>query len=158
MAKNIFKDDPRIKKIDFKPGQTIIKENFTDTKLYILRKGKVEIIKQGIHITFIEERGTFIGEISSIVGSPRNATVKAASDVSMNVIENLSDFLKDNPEVALNLAKVLGGRIMDMNAKFVALKKNIDELEKIVMQEVEKETQEIADVQSSLQEIEKTFF
>ncbi len=156
MAKNIFKDNPLIKEVHFKPGEKIIKENFTDTKLFILRKGKVEVTKEGIRLTTIEDKGTYIGEISSILGIPRNATVTAVSDVSLYLVEKVSDFLKQNPEAALDLGRVLAGRIVDMNERFVEIKKNFDEITQTLIKDVEEDTGQLNSIQASLKEIEKS--
>ncbi len=98
--------------LQFQAGTTIIHEDDEDRKLYVLLEGKCSVHKQGVEITSFSERGTCFGEMSMILNIPRTATVKAASDVKVHVIEvDLNTMLAKYPEMTKIILRTLAKRI-----------------------------------------------
>merc|ERR1712002_935497 len=64
------------------PGEIIIKQGNEGDNFYIIDQGDVEIYVNGEKVISIGEGGSF-GELALIYGTPRAATVKAASDVKL---------------------------------------------------------------------------
>merc|ERR1712128_200488 len=64
------------------PGEIIIKQGNEGDNFYIIDQGEVEIYVNGEKVLNIGEGGSF-GELALIYGTPRAATVKAASDVKL---------------------------------------------------------------------------
>merc|ERR1712106_1190699 len=64
------------------PGEMIIQQGDEGDNFYILDQGEVEIYVNGEKVLNIGEGGSF-GELALIYGTPRAATVKAASDVKL---------------------------------------------------------------------------
>ena len=98
--------------LQFQAGTTIIQEDEEDRKLYVLLEGKCSVHKHGVEITSFSERGTCFGEMSMILNIPRTATVKAASDVKVHVIEvDLNTMLVKYPEMTKIILRTLAKRI-----------------------------------------------
>jgi len=64
------------------PGEMIIQQGDEGDNFYIIDLGEVEIYVNGEKVLNIGEGGSF-GELALIYGTPRAATVKAASDVKL---------------------------------------------------------------------------
>jgi len=98
--------------LQFQAGTTIIQEDDEDRKLYVLLGGKCSVHKHGAEITSFSERGTCFGEMSMILNIPRTATVKAASDVKVHVIEvDLNTMLVKYPEMTKIILLTLAKRV-----------------------------------------------
>ena len=63
-------------------GDVIINQGDEGDNFYIIDQGEVEIYVGGEKVLSIGEGGSF-GELALIYGTPRAATVKAASDVKL---------------------------------------------------------------------------
>ena len=70
-----------MKKEKFTPGQTIFKEGEYGDKLYLIKKGIVDVYKSDKFIRQLSE-GTCFGELSLLVNEPRSATIIANSNVT----------------------------------------------------------------------------
>ena len=98
--------------LQFQAGTTIIQEDDEDRKLYVLLEGKCSVHKHGVEITSFSERGTCFGEMSMILNISRTATVKAATDVTVHVMEvDLSTMLVKYPETTKMILQTLAKRI-----------------------------------------------
>lgn len=64
------------------PGEVIIQQGDEGDNFYIIDSGDVEVYVSGEKVLTIGEGGSF-GELALIYGTPRAATVKAASDVKL---------------------------------------------------------------------------
>ena len=112
----------------YKAGEVIIKENDTGETAYVIERGRVEITKeregQKMHMAYLDS-GETIGEMSMIDDKPRNATVTATEETTVSEIHRDEFFksLKTNPEVALNVLKILFERMREANVKILQLQK-----------------------------------
>jgi len=83
-----------INSLHFEPGDIIFNEGDVGDYLYIIVKGKVEILKKQqegeVHIAFLGE-GEFFGEMSLLNEKRRNATVKCTEPTDILAIRK-SDF------------------------------------------------------------------
>jgi CRP/FNR family cyclic AMP-dependent transcriptional regulator len=116
----------------YKGGETIIEEGQAGGVLYIMINGKAEIIKAGKNPgdkKFLTEitRGSVFGEMSVFDEAPCSATVKAAEDSTVHVIQgpDFLKFLKKNPIVAYDvfctLIKLMSNRLRRTNLAFSLL-------------------------------------
>ncbi len=62
---------------EFEPGEIVIQENDFDSSVYIMIKGKLEIIKDGKFVCYLTKNGEMFGEMGVVDGSPRSATIRA---------------------------------------------------------------------------------
>ena len=68
---------------DFNPETILIKEGETNSDIYLLLAGNVEMIDSETHATHLLSAGAFIGELSGLHGLPSEETFRAASFVQV---------------------------------------------------------------------------
>lgn len=113
----------------YKSGEIIIRENDLGETAYLIDSGRVEVTKylQGrtTHLTYLYPGETF-GEMSLIDEKPRSATVTAADDTEVQVIQRDQFFetLNSNPEVALKLLNTVFERLREASAMIARLQKD----------------------------------
>ena len=89
-------------RIDGKEGRAI----------YVLKSGKLGVLKSGRLIAEISKQGAIFGEMSSILNRPRSATIKALTPCIIEVHTNgLDALLKDNPNMVKIVMKTLAERL-----------------------------------------------
>jgi CRP/FNR family cyclic AMP-dependent transcriptional regulator len=95
----------------FPAGTTIIREGGTTGHLYVLVEGRLEVIKGDTVVASIAEPGAVVGEMSVLLDKPHTATVRAAADSTIYEFDDAASFLRDQPEVALLIARLLAQRL-----------------------------------------------
>ena len=114
------------KETKVKNGKIIINQGKVEHKMYIITKGKVDITLKAdnkeVKVATLEKED-FFGEISLYNDIPRSATARASGDVMLIMIKNkeeLSAFLKVNPEYSIKMVQALGGRLARTNELLVS--------------------------------------
>ena len=98
--------------LTFAAGETVIREGVVDNHLYILQAGTAEVRKAGTAVALIEEKGTFIGEISAILGRPRTCTVVAKSECDiLRLAQSIDEMIEKDPHVTKRLLEEMARRI-----------------------------------------------
>jgi CRP/FNR family cyclic AMP-dependent transcriptional regulator len=92
-------------------GTLILHEGGTTGHLYVLIEGRLEVVKGDTVVAIITEPGAVLGEMSVLLDQPHTATVRAASDSAVYEIGDAASFLRDQPEVALLIARLLAQRL-----------------------------------------------
>jgi CRP-like cAMP-binding protein len=92
-------------------GTLIIHEGGTSGHLYVLIEGRLEVVKGTTVVASIAEPGAVIGEMSVLLEQPHTATVRAASDSTVHEFSDAASFLRDQPAVALLIARLLAQRL-----------------------------------------------
>ena len=92
-------------------GTLILHEGGTSGHLYVLIEGRLEVIKGDTVVANIVEPGAVVGEMSVLLDKPHTATVRAASDSTVYEFEDAASFLRDQPAVALLIARLLAQRL-----------------------------------------------
>lgn len=100
-------------------------------RLFILRKGNVAIIKEGIEIARVSEPGAVFGEISALLDCPHTADVRALASSQFHVVDPAA--LQD-PAALFYIASILARRIDGTNQALVALKSEIHEKPRSVIE------------------------
>ena len=104
----------------FSKGETVTKQGAVAHWLYILTKGKVEILAKmgGVSkaVATIEAPGYF-GEMGLMTGEPRAADVIALTDVDCYRLDKdgFEKILVERPEIAENMAKTLAHRRVELD-------------------------------------------
>jgi PAS domain S-box-containing protein len=124
--------DPKLQpyRRTFQPGQILFLEGDPSQDLYILVSGTLEVLKGQKVISRISERGAVFGEMSSLLGQRRTATVKALEAVEAICIpkEEFPRFLSEHPEVAQAISQVLARRLESTSQELYGLKEFCDRL------------------------------
>ena len=92
-------------------GTLVLHEGGTTGHLYVLIEGRLEVVKGDTVVAIITEPGAVLGEMSVLLDQPHTATVRAASDSAVYEIGDAASFLRDQPAVALLIARLLAQRL-----------------------------------------------
>ncbi len=116
------------KKVHFKEGDIIFKENEEDCKeMYIINSGRVNIVKKvgdtDAILTTLNE-GNFFGEMSLITGSKRSASAIAQTDCKLHTMDKETFELNLSNDIAFtrNILETLAHRLEETDT---VLKHNI---------------------------------
>lgn len=109
--------------LDVPKGGMLIEEAVRTDRLYILKSGAFEVIRNGVRVVSIAEPGAYIGEISAVLGSAPTATVLATQDSTVWVVEGASAAVQRDPELTLAIARLLARRLQAVTIYLVDIKK-----------------------------------
>lgn len=110
-------------------GEVLIQEDSVAGALYFLARGTLEVRKGGVQIAEVSEEGAVFGEMSVLLRSPYTATVLALSDAEVRVVEDPEAFLRENPEVALYVSRILARRLNALNRYLVDIKNQFSDMD-----------------------------
>src|SRR3979490_1034388 len=92
-------------------GTEVVHEGGRTGHLYILIEGRLEVVKGDTVVASIAEPGAVVGEMSVLLDQPHTATVRAASDSTIHEFSDGASFLREQPAVALLIARMLAQRL-----------------------------------------------
>ena len=104
----------------YQPGEFILTEGSKTGRLWILKKGAVAVVRQGIEIAKVTEPGAVFGDISALLDTPHTADVRAL-EISVFHVVDAATSLQD-PAVLVHIARVLAQRLNVANQTLVDLK------------------------------------
>jgi CRP/FNR family transcriptional regulator, cyclic AMP receptor protein len=104
-------------------GDTLIEEDVRTDRLYVLKFGAFDVVRNGIRVVLITEPGAFLGEISAVLGSGPTASVVAARDSAVYVIDDASTSVQRQPELTYAIAQILARRLAAVTAYLVDIKR-----------------------------------
>ena len=102
--------------------ETLFFEDEPSRDLYVLLSGSLGVYRNEVQVATIEEPLTVVGEISALTGHARNATVRALGPTQLVAIEDPDRLFEEYPQLGARLARILAGRLAQMNERFVELK------------------------------------
>jgi ATP/ADP translocase len=109
-----------------RPGDIIIKEGETGENMYLVIKGEVSVIKNQGKKDEIEldriSSGDYFGEMALFEDILRSATIRAEQESHLLVLhkQEFKEIVREYPQIALNICKVLSGRIRKLHKKMMA--------------------------------------
>ncbi|MBB6345436.1 Crp/Fnr family transcriptional regulator [Nonomuraea muscovyensis] len=102
-------------------GATVMSEGDTSDWVLVLTEGRVKVsshTSSGTEVVLaVRGPGGLIGEMSSIDGSPRSATVTALEPIAGVVIRDFAAFLQAHGRVAVLLLRLVTERLRDSDRK-----------------------------------------
>ncbi|MFN7729611.1 MAG: Crp/Fnr family transcriptional regulator [Bdellovibrio sp.] len=118
-----MKFDSNTKTLHFHFGEYLIKQGEFADAIYVIRSGRVEVLKNTKSKPFslgMATTGHFLGEMSVLLGIESTASARAAEDVEVVVItkEACEQMFGDAPPLLLALAKGLAQRLDLTSRKF----------------------------------------
>lgn len=113
----------------FKKGEVILLEGEVGTKVYVLKSGVISVRSLDNELFRTDREGTILGEISVLLAGKHSASVYAEEDCTLWVIEDLVDYFDKRPEAAINVARTLASRVVNMNRHFVEIHQEIAKLQ-----------------------------
>jgi CRP/FNR family transcriptional regulator, cyclic AMP receptor protein len=106
-------------------GGLLIEEGTRPDRLLVLVDGEVTIERDGTPVARVDAPGAVFGEMSVVLGRPATATVRAASDVRVHVVEDPLTFLVEQPGVALAVLRVTAARLDGMTRYLTDVKQQL---------------------------------
>src|SRR5580765_7500568 len=82
----------------------------------VLVEGALDVELDGAVVSGIEVPGAFVGEIAALLGTARSASVVARRPSTVRVIGDPDAFFATHPQLALELARQLAGRLQRLMA------------------------------------------
>jgi CRP/FNR family transcriptional regulator, cyclic AMP receptor protein len=93
-------------------GRVVMREGETGRELIVLVDGEVSVERGGKQLA-VRGPGDFLGELALITHRPRTATVTAATDLRVLVVDGRSfdRLVRDVPTIALKVLRAVGERL-----------------------------------------------
>jgi len=92
------------------PGEALFAPGDTAT-VAVLVEGALAITAGGVLLNRLDVPGSFVGEIGALLGQPRSAQVTADEPSVVRLIGDPIAFFGASPELGLELARQLAGRL-----------------------------------------------
>jgi CRP/FNR family transcriptional regulator, cyclic AMP receptor protein len=115
------------------PRGVLVQEGQKTGKLYVLKSGDLEIVRDGSLVASIGEAGAIVGEMSVLLDQPHTATVRSRMGAEVHSIAGPDAFLDANPTVARQIAGLLAVRLQKTTALLVDMRQQAKEREDHVM-------------------------
>jgi CRP/FNR family transcriptional regulator, cyclic AMP receptor protein len=107
--------------VSYEIGETVIAGGTTSGRLLVLKKGAVEVVKDGVRIAEVSEPGVLFGELSTLLDQPHTADVRALQLTEFHVA-NAANLLHDHPATLLYVALLLARRLDATNRALIEVK------------------------------------
>jgi PAS domain S-box-containing protein len=119
----------------YQKGDPLFLEGDDSQDLYFLVSGRLEVLKGDKKIAEMTEPGSLFGELSSLLGTKRTATVQAEDEVRVLRVPKgqVSTFLKDFPSVGQKITEILARRLDESSQAVYGLRQICDKLPDAVM-------------------------
>jgi CRP-like cAMP-binding protein len=104
-------------------GTLVIHEGGTTGHLYVLIEGRLEVLKGDTVVAVIAEPGAVLGEMSVLLDQPHTATVRAAADSTIYEFSDAASCLREQPDLALLIARLLAQRLNVANTYLADIKR-----------------------------------
>ena len=113
--KQLVAVDQLVTRVEVEAGRELTREGQLGGELVLVIEGEAEVRKGGKRIA-VRGPGTFIGETSLLLNQPRNATVVAKTDMTIEVIDrrDFNRLLKDHPALYAPLLKATALRLSEL--------------------------------------------
>lgn len=104
----------------FKDGETIFKKGAVGDCLYIIQKGRVEVIEESgdkeLKVAELKKKD-FFGEMALFEKEKRSCTIRALGDVKVLTLNkrNFYKTIQKDPSLAFRLLEKMSGRLRKMN-------------------------------------------
>ena len=112
-----------VEEIDCTPGEIIIQEGTVGDTMYLVIKGEVSVIKDLGEINEIEidriKAGDYFGEMALFEDAVRSVSIRIEEPSRFMVLhkQEFKELVREYPQIALEICKVLSGRIRNLHTK-----------------------------------------
>lgn len=109
--------------VDHPSGETIIQEGSFGETMYLVTRGEVSVIKNMGERNEIEldriKAGDYFGEMALFEDTVRSGSIRTEAACSFMVLhkQEFKELVREYPQIALELCKVLSGRIRKLHQK-----------------------------------------
>lgn len=92
-------------------GEVLYAQGEEGVEVAVLLEGALRVELDGLVLDEVSRPGTFVGEISALLGTTRSATVVAVEPSTVRLMGDPEAFFASHPQVGLDLASQLAGRL-----------------------------------------------
>jgi NTE family protein len=116
----------RLKLESFTHGDVVFRKGEPSGSMYLVRSGQVDVVLESETTGHSDQEplaslgpGSFVGELGLLLDEPRSATLLAITDSELLALSrsDLDDLLDRYPELALDLSRELGRRLVATNRR-----------------------------------------
>lgn len=104
----------------FAAGQTLLGAGASTGKLFVLARGGVETVKDGLSLGTVTEPGAVFGEIAALLDRPHTADVRTLAKSTIQVASR--SLVQTDAAVALYVATIMARRIEAANRSLVRVR------------------------------------
>lgn len=104
-------------------GEALIEEGAASTRMFVLEAGRVVIEHDGVAFAEVDTPGAVFGEMAAVLEKPATATVRAAGEVTVRVVDDPLGFLADRPGAALAVLRTTASRLDGLTHYLVDVKR-----------------------------------
>lgn len=108
----------------YQAGDTVLSAGSSTGRLFVLRQGTVEVVKDGVQIARVSEPGAVFGELAVLLDKPHTADMRALERSEFHVAE-AATLLADDPTAALYVAAILARRLDSANEALIVLRRQL---------------------------------
>jgi CRP-like cAMP-binding protein len=119
---NIFKS---LAASTFSPGETVLAAGSRTEQLFILQKGLVELVRDGVQIATVSEPGAVFGELAVLLDKPHTADVRAIERSEFHVAK-ASLLLTGDVAALLYVSTILARRLDAASEVIVEIKRDLE--------------------------------
>ncbi len=109
----------------YEPGDTVLQEDRKDGRLYVLKRGTVEVRKRDQSLLTTTMPGAIFGEVALLLRGAHSASVVAVDECEFYVAEDGEAFVVNHPELNLHIARLLAFRLQRVTFQLVELQENV---------------------------------
>ncbi|HQZ11926.1 MAG TPA: cyclic nucleotide-binding domain-containing protein [Devosia sp.] len=109
------------------PRGVLVTEGARTGKLYILKSGNLEVVRDGSVVAGFGNAGAIVGEMSVLLGQPHSATVRSRYGAEVFVVDDPIGFMDAYPPVAREIAQALAIRLKKTTALLVDMRQQAKE-------------------------------
>jgi CRP-like cAMP-binding protein len=104
--------------LTFRPGQVVVEEGLLGETLFVVLSGEGKVMRKGRTLARVLP-GDFFGELSTLDGGPRTATIVAETpfEVLRLFRRTLFKLLRDEPQLALKLMDGIVRRVRELDRR-----------------------------------------
>jgi len=99
--------------VAFEDGEILCQEGERSYHAFLLLRGRVRVVREGRVVGVEEREGSFLGEVSTLTGLARTATLVAEGPVRACVFNaaELEEFVTSHPPIGMRLLRALAERL-----------------------------------------------
>ena len=104
-------------------GSTVFEQGDVGGTVFILVDGIVRIERDDTVLAVLDTPGTLLGEMSTVLQRPASASIRTMTDTTLLVADDGAAFLREHPEVLLEVARTLATRLDNLTGHLVDVKR-----------------------------------
>src|SRR5262245_12461196 len=106
------------------PGEMVLTAGSSTGRLLVLKKGAVEILRDGVQLARVSDTGAVFGELAALLNKPHTADVRALEQSELSIAD-AATLLNDSPTTLLYVAALLAQRLDSANTALLEVKRQL---------------------------------